>query len=257
MIACMADVASPIKTRTNSELLPMEGMKTMSDIMLEELQEKLEYSFNNPGLLKDALTHSSYANENKKDRVVSNERLEFLGDSVLGLTVAAMIFDGNPDMSEGQMTRLRAELVCERSLAGIAADIDIGKYLQLGRGEDKGDGRKRPSILADAVEAVIAAIYLDGGFKPVEKLIKKHFASLATIEVIKNTDYKTELQEIVQEKAGQTLSYHITDESGPDHMKSFSVEVRLNAQFLGCGTGKSKKVAEQVAAKSALEKLKK
>lgn len=228
----------------------------MSNTIFEELQEKLEYSFNNPELLTEALTHSSYANENKKSSMLSNERLEFLGDSVLGMTVAAMIFNGNPDMSEGRMTRIRAELVCEKSLADIAARLDLGKYLQLGRGEEKGNGRSRPSILADAVEAVIAAIYLDGGFLPVEKLITKHFAARATTDEIENTDYKTALQEIVQEKAGQTLSYHITDESGPDHMKSFSVEVRLNERSIGRGTGKSKKVAEQIAAKSALERLK-
>ena len=224
----------------------------MERLTLEELQKKLSYSFKDIGLLKAALTHSSYANENKKSGAISNERLEFLGDSVLGMTVAAQIYMSKPNMPEGNMTRLRAELVCEKNLAGLAKTLRLGEYLLLGRGEEKGGGRNRLSILADAVEAVLAAIYLDGGFKPVARLIDEYFTPQIERLETGNTDYKTELQEIIQEKAGQILSYRIVDESGPDHMKSFTVEVLLNDVFLGTGKGKSKKEAEQAAAETAL-----
>ena len=227
----------------------------LDERQLSDLQKKLKYKFKNPLLLMAALTHSSYANENKRSGAVSNERLEFLGDSVLGMTVAAMIYNANANMPEGQMTKLRAELVCEKSLASLAAVFGLGNRLLLGRGEEKGGGRVRPSILADAVEAVIAAMYLDGGFKPVEKLISAYMGSQMKLSGLKNTDHKTLLQEIIQEKAGQTLTYHITDESGPDHIKSFTAEVRLDGAFIGRGEGKSKKEAEQEAARAALENL--
>ena len=225
------------------------------DQELKTLQKTLGYKFKNTALLYTALTHSSYSNENKKSGIASNERLEFLGDSVLGMTVAGLIYKNNPDMPEGQMTKLRAELVCEKNLAALALSFRLGDYLILGRGEEKSGGRKRPSILADAVEAVLAAVYLDGGFKPVQSLIVKHLAPKKSISDVANTDFKTVLQEVIQEKAGQTLSYHITDESGPDHMKVFTVEVRLNGANLGIGAGKSKKAAEQAAARAALESM--
>jgi len=224
---------------------------------MKELQEKIGYAFEDPTLLKSALTHSSYANENKKSGAFSNERLEFLGDSVLGVTVSSLIYKNKPDMPEGQMTRLRAELVCEKSLAKLAESFNLGEYLRLGRGEENGGGRTRPSILADAFEAVLAAIYLDGGFEPVTKLIAKHLTPRAEFMQLENYDYKTALQEVIQETVGQTLSYHTTDESGPDHMKSFTVEVRLNGELIGQGSGKSKKEAEQAAAQSALGDLSK
>ena len=219
---------------------------------MKNLQKTLGYTFKNPKLLEAALTHSSYANENKKSGAVSNERLEFLGDSVLGMAVSTLIYMTDPNMPEGQMTRLRAELVCEKSLAALAASFGLGECLFLGRGEEKGGGRERPSILADAVEAILAAIYLDGGFEPVKKFIMEHLAPQAERMQFENFDYKTTLQEVVQEKSGQELSYHTTSESGPDHMKSFTVEVRLNGVVLGQGAGSSKKMAEQAAAKSAL-----
>ena len=222
---------------------------------LDELQKRLGYVFKEPGLLKAALTHSSYANENRQNGSISNERLEFLGDSVLGMTVASLIYIENPEMPEGQMTRLRAELVCEKSLAALAMTFKLGEHLMLGRGEEKCGGRGRPSILADAVEAVIAAIYLDGGFSPVERLISEHLGAHIDSKKTENTDYKTVLQEIIQEKSGRTLSYHIIGENGPDHMKSFNVEVRLNGAVIGRGIGKSKKEAEQSAAKAALGTL--
>ena len=222
---------------------------------LAGLQERLGYFFKDISLLSVALTHSSYANENKKSGIVSNERLEFLGDSVLGMTVAELIYIGKPSMPEGQMTKLRAELVCEKSLAALAVALNIGDCLLLGRGEEKGGGRNRPSILADAVEAILAAIYLDGGFKPVMRVIKMHLSTKADQMQIKGTDYKTALQELIQEKSDRILSYHITGESGPDHMKLFTVDVRLNGNIVSSGTGRSKKEAEQSAARGALEVL--
>ena len=219
----------------------------------KELYKKIRYKFRNPALLRTALTHSSYANENKKSSSVSNERLEFLGDSVLGMTVASLIFNSKANMPEGQMTKLRAELVCEKSLASLAVLLGLGDYLLLGHGEERSGGRERPSILADAVEAILAAMYLDGGFEPVERFVAEFFGSRAQLRVFENTDYKTSLQEVIQERAGQTLSYHVTDESGPDHMKLYTVEVLLNGGFLGRGTGRSKKEAEQSAACAALD----
>lgn len=227
----------------------------MNDHNLKTLQVRLEYKFKNLSLLKEALTHSSYANENKKSGSVSNERLEFLGDSVLGMLAAAMIYNIVPEMPEGQMTRLRAELVCEKSLAAIAEKLELGGCLLLGHGEEKSGGRGRSSILADTVEAVLAAIYLDGGLKQAGCFVDKFLSSRAHPQDFENTDYKTSLQEVVQEKAGQTLSYHVTDESGPDHLKLFTVAVRLNDNIIGRGSGKSKKEAEQAAARDALNTI--
>ena len=227
----------------------------ISNAQLEELQQTIDYNFKDTALLRTALTHSSYANENKKSGITSNERLEFLGDSVLGMTVAALIYKSKPNMPEGQMTRLRAELVCEKSLAALAVTIGLGECILLGRGEEKGGGRERPSILADAVEAVLAAVYIDGGLTIVKKIVSKYFAPKLDRFGTENTDYKTALQEMIQEKPGQILSYHIINESGPDHQKSFTVEVLLNNNGIGSGTGKSKKDAEQAAAKSALGEI--
>ena len=224
--------------------------------MLSGLQKKLGYKFKDVSLLKTALTHSSYANENKKLSSVSNERLEFLGDSVLGMATARLLFSGFPGMSEGSMTKLRAELVCEKNLAAIAAGIGLGECLSLGRGEEKGGGRTRPSILADAVEAVLAAVYLDGGIKQAEKLVAKFFMQQAENLNIEKTDYKSALQEIVQLKADHRVTYRTIDESGPDHRKLFTAEVMVNSEITGHGTGPTKKEAEQMAAKHALEKVK-
>jgi len=230
-------------------------MKTMNNLNLIELQNKLNYYFDKPALLEAALTHSSYANEHKKDGLISNERLEFLGDSILGLAVAELIYKHKPSTPEGQMTKLRAELVCEKNLASLAESLELGTYLKLGRGEDKGGGRTRPSILADALEAVLAAMYLDSGLNSVMLFVKERLFSEIEIINIETTDYKTTLQELVQMKPGQTLSYHVTGESGPDHMKQFTVEVRLNGKYCGEGVGKSKKEAEQAAAMSALDTI--
>ena len=224
-------------------------------MQLSELQKRLGYEFENKALLIAALTHSSYANEMKNSGTGSNERLEFLGDSVLGMSVAGFIFSVYPDMPEGKMTKLRADLVCEKSLAALAVKFGLGEFILLGKGEEKNGGRARPSILADAVEAILAAVYLDRGFEAASKFITGHLAPQAQRKRTEVSDYKTALQEVVQEKEGRLLSYHTVDESGPDHMKSFTAEVRMNGGCIGVGTGKSKKEAEQFAAKSALEDL--
>lgn len=222
---------------------------------MRELERKLGYTFNNQNLLLTALTHSSYANENRKEGALSNERLEFLGDAILGFTVAEYLYRDHPEMPEGQMTRLRAELVCEQSLCGAAEELELGRYLRLGRGEEVGGGRSRPSILADAVEALIAAIYLDGGIQAVQKVIREAILPLLLRYAGSGFDYKTALQEFVQRKSGQVLTYHLLEETGPDHNKQFTVEVRLNGVPMGTGTGRTKKQAEQQAARQAYESL--
>jgi len=219
---------------------------------LEKLQEKLNYSFKDPTLLKSALTHSSYANENPKTSMPNNERLEFLGDSLLGMTVALLIYNNKNKQTEGQMTTQRAELVCEKSLASIASELDLGSYLFLGKGEENGGGRSRPSILADAFEAVLAAMYIDGGFEPIKEFISGCLETRLNRPVQIYKDYKTRLQEVVQLKQGQSLVYEMVSQQGPDHDKSFTVEVKVNGKTVGKGTGKSKKSAEQEAAKAAI-----
>lgn len=224
---------------------------------MKELEKKLNYTFKNSELLKNALTHSSYANENRAEGISSNERLEFLGDSVLGFVTAKHLYSMQPTLSEGKMTRLRAELVCEQSLHGVALDLDLGRYLRMGHGEEKNGGRTRPSILADAVEAVIAAMFLDGGIDAPESFIERMILSPESIEAHHAADYKTELQELVQQKSGQVLSYAPTGETGPDHAKVFSASVSLNGEVIGEGSGRTKKEAEQAAACQALKKLNK
>jgi ribonuclease-3 len=224
---------------------------------MKTLEEKLGYTFQDSALLENALTHSSYANENRSKGLQSNERLEFLGDSVLGMVVADYLFRTNPDLPEGELTRVRANLVCENSLVVVARELDLGSYLLLGRGEDAGGGRQRPSILADAVEAVLAAVYLDGGISHARAIIQKYILDRAAQEKAANHDFKTALQEFVQRESGQVLTYHLVGESGPDHAKVFRVEVRLNGEAIGQGEGRSKKEAEQSAAHAGLEQLEK
>ncbi|SMC46761.1 ribonuclease III [Papillibacter cinnamivorans] len=220
------------------------------------LEEKLKYQFKNPALLELALNHSSYANENRSRNIQSNERLEFLGDSILGMITAEYLFFTYGEMPEGELTRLRASLVCEQSLVLVAKELDLGEYIRLGRGEESGGGRQRPSILADAVEAVLAAVYLDGGYKTARKIIYREiFARTERSGKKPMRDYKTALQELVQRETGQVLSYRLLEESGPDHSKTFLVEVLLNDRPAGQGTGHSKKEAEQAAASAAIELL--
>ncbi len=223
---------------------------------MTELERKLSYEFENASLLTTALTHSSYANENKRAGVESNERLEFLGDSVLGVAVAEYLYRRFPGMPEGKMTKLRAELVCEHSLAAMAKELELGGCIILGRGEEKNGGRERPSILADAVEAVLAAVYLDSGFRKAAEIIDRYILKPFEIgEKEMTRDYKTELQENVQRHSGSVLEYVLVKESGPDHDKTFEVEVALNGKVVGRGVGMSKKEAEQSAAKDALKVL--
>ena len=217
------------------------------------LEEKLGYTFQNQALLENALTHSSCANESR-GKLQSNERLEFLGDSILGMVVADHLYRNHPDLPEGELTRTRAALVCEESLVEVAAELNLGEYLRLGKGEESGGGRHRPSIQADAVEAVLAAVYLDGGIGSARKIIQRYILD-AEAERSKNRDYKTALQELVQRESGQVLQYHLVGSSGPDHAKVFSVEVTLNGAAVGQGRGHSKKEAEQNAARAAIEAL--
>ncbi len=220
---------------------------------MERLEKNLKYTFKNKELLKNALAHSSYANE-KKGSATSNERLEFLGDSVLSIVVSEHIYKNFPNLPEGQLTRLRASLVCEKTLCGFSKRLEVGDFLLLGKGEKANGGATRPSILADAFEAILAAIYLDGGMEPAKRHVLRFIQSeLSHLEGENFKDYKTELQEIIQRNPEEKLTYVLIGESGPDHDKSFTVEVHLNSNVIGEGTGHSKKNAEQAAAKKALE----
>ena len=223
--------------------------------MLSKLEQAIGYTFRDRSLLENALRHSSYANENRKENLSSNERLEFLGDSVLGFVVAEYLYKTYPDHPEGDLTRMRAELVCEGSLASVAERLELGRHLKLGHGEENGGGRKRPSINADAVESILAAMYLDGGLEPAKALIYRMILNGTEKQAPVNTDFKTMLQELVQKEKNQVLKYCLVAESGPDHDKEFRVVVLLNDRIIGEGTGRSKKRAEQAAAAQGLEKL--
>lgn len=222
---------------------------------MEAIEAKLGYKFQNRVLLINALTHSSYANENRGRSCESNERLEFLGDSVLGMVVADALYKRFPELPEGRMTRLRAQLVCEESLHRVAAQLGLGEHIRLGRGEEHTGGRSRTSILADAVEAVIAAMYLDGGMDVARGFINRFILSELEAGLPGSGDNKTELQELVQKKPGSVLSYELLGESGPDHDKTFTSQVLLNGRAIGSGSGRTKKEAEQAAARAALLEL--
>ena len=220
---------------------------------MKDLQEAIGYRFNDQSLLTEALTHSSYAHEQHKN-MKYNERLEFLGDAVLSIVVSYYIYTHCPDRPEGELTKLRASLVCEKSLFDFAKQIDLGAYLRLSNGERRNGGANRPSIVSDAFEALIAAIYLDGGMEPAKKHILRFV--IPEIENHKNNsfkDYKTALQEIIQKNPGERLEYVVVSATGPDHDKHFKVEVHLNSNIIGKGGGRSKKEAEQQAAREALE----
>ena len=224
--------------------------------MIKDLEAAIGYRFHNITLLQNALTHSSYANERWHDSLRSNERMEFLGDSILGMAVAEFLYRNFPDRPEGELTRMRADMVCENSLAAVAEKIGLGQHLLLGHGEERFGGRSRASILADAVESVIAASFLDGGIEAAESFIKRFILTEVPVKKLHNADYKTALQELVQQKKDQVLSYALVGESGPDHDKKFEVEVSLNGEVVGTGIGSSKKRAEQAAACNALDPLK-
>ena len=223
--------------------------------MIKDLETALGYRFRNITLLQRALTHSSYANERFHDGLMSNERLEFLGDSILGMVVAEYLYRNYPDRPEGELTRIRADMVCETSLAAIADRLGLGQHLMLGHGEEQSGGRARPSILADAVESIIAASFLDGGMEAACGIIQRFLLKEIPAKKPNNADYKTMLQELVQQKKNQTISYQLVGESGPDHNKHFVVELWVNGQPVSTGEGTSKKRAEQNAAKSAVEQL--
>ena len=223
--------------------------------MIKELEAAIGYKFKNIALLQNALAHSSYANERWHNSLMSNERLEFLGDSILGMCVAEYLYCTFPDRPEGELTRMRADMVCEQTLANVAGRIGLGEHLLLGKGEEQGGGRTRNSILADAVESVIAASFLDGGMGAAKQFIQKFILVEVPVKKLHNVDYKTSLQELVQQKKNQVLSYALVGESGPDHDKHFEVEVSLNGKVVGLGSGSSKKRAEQDAARVAIESL--
>ena len=224
---------------------------------MKTLEKSLGYQFHNPALLEEALRHSSYANEHRGDNVFSNERLEFLGDSVLGFVTAEYLFAKHPTAPEGELTRIRALLVCEDSLHEVAQRLKLGEYLKLGHGEESCGGRTRPSILADATEAVFAAVYLDGGIRAASELIHRVLLDKEREETAeaKRRDYTTKLQDLVQRTPNQVLTYRLIGEQGPDHDKVFSFAVLLNDTVVGTGEGRSKKEAEQMAAKDALESM--
>ena len=223
--------------------------------MIKDLEGAIGYHFRNINLLQNALTHSSYANERYHNSLMSNERLEFLGDSILGMVVAEHLYRNFPDRPEGELTRMRADMVCERALAEVANRLSLGQHLLLGHGEERFGGRSRESILADAVESVIAATYVDGGMNAAVDFIRKFILCDVPAQRLRNADYKTTLQELVQQKKNQVLTYELVGESGPDHDKKFDVEVCLNGQVVGRGVGSSEKRAEQEAARVAMENL--
>lgn len=225
--------------------------------MIKDLEAVIGYRFRNISLLQNALTHSSYANERWHNSLLSNERLEFLGDAVLGLVTADYLYHKHPDLPEGDLTRMRAALVCEESLYEVAQRLGLGSELRLGKGEEAGGGRQRPSILADATESVFAAVYLDGGMEAARALIHRVLLDKEQEEAVeeRRRDYKTELQELVQRRSNQTLHYEMIGATGPDHARQFTCAVLLNGETAGTGTGRSKKEAEQSAARAALQAL--
>lgn len=225
--------------------------------MLSDLEKNLGYAFHNQKLLENALTHSSYANEKWKNGLASNERLEFLGDSVLSVVISENIYNNYSHLSEGEMTKFRANVVCEASLEKCASRLKVGQYLLLGKGEENSGGRNRTSILSDAVEALIGAIYIDGGFENAKKFVLDQMKKIIE-ESIKGEifmDYKTQLQEIIQKSNEQTITYEIIGEKGPDHSKVFVSQVKLDNEVIGVGEGRTKKEAEQMAAKASLKKI--
>ncbi len=235
--------------------------KTEYPLPLDVLEERIGYRFADRGLLLRAVTHSSYSNENRELDMACNERLEFFGDSILSLIVSEYLFRGNRSMREGELTRLRASLVCENALASYAEKIGLGEFLYLGHGEDRGNGRHRKSIISDAYEALLAAIYIDdetrgGDGKGAVAGFLLPYVKDELSHIGKSTDYfdyKTLLQQVIQQAEGERLEYIVTGESGPDHDKTFVVEARLNSNVIGHGKGRSKRAAEQDAAKEALE----
>lgn len=233
----------------------MKNIEHLKD-NLHAFEANIGYSFKNKNNLILALTHSSYANENKELKLQSNERVEFLGDSVLGLSISEKIYKRYSNLSEGELTKVRANIVCEPSLLKCSNQIEIYKYILLGKGEELTGGRKRSSLLSDAFEAVIGSIYIDGSLEEAKEFVYKQMETLIA-DCAKGAiamDYKTQLQEVIQKKGDRKVFYEIVEEKGPDHDKLFVADVKLGDEVIGTGEGKSKKEAEQNAAKLALEK---
>ena len=231
--------------------------RNLIDNNISLLEEKIEYNFKDKEVVFTAITHSSYANERKTKKLKYNERIEFLGDSVLSLVISEYLYKMYPNLPEGELTVTRAKIVCENSLSKCATDINLGKHLMLGKGEELSGGRSKMSILSDAFEALIGAIYLDGGFDTARGFILKYMENIikSCVEGKLFYDFKTQLQEIIQQNGEQHISYIVIDESGPDHNKTFKTEVRVNNVTIGQGNGHSKKESEQSAAKDALDKI--
>ena len=232
-------------------------MKINTNILnnISKFENIISYNFKNKQYILEALTHSSYSNENKS--YAFNERLEFLGDSVLGIIISDYLFKNETELPEGELTKLRANIVCEESLSEVSKKIELGTHMLLGKGEEATGGRERVSILADAVEAVIAAIYLDGGIENARKFVLTQMDEIIQ-DSIKGRifrDYKTHLQEVIQSQGEANIIYDLVEEIGPDHNKKFIMQVKLNDEVLGTGEGKSKKEAEQSAAKQALRRM--
>ena len=223
---------------------------------MRELQERIGYTFHRQELLKSALMHSSYTNETHLPKYKCNERLEFLGDAVLELVSSEFLFFADRKMPEGELTKTRASMVCEPSLAFCARELELGKYLFMGRGEENTGGRERDSITSDALEALIGAIYLDGGFANAKEFVLNFILNDIEHKQL-FYDSKTILQEIVQENGTQPVEYILTKEEGPDHNKNFTVEARVNGKVMGQGSGHTKKAAEQAAAYQAIRVLRK
>ncbi len=225
--------------------------------LIFELQRLIGHQFADVDLLREALTHKSFSNENPEDVTACNERLEFLGDAVLDLVISQRTFQDYPEMHEGDLTRVRAELVRERNLAEVARRIDLGAYLKMGKGERRSGGENKDSLLANAVEAVFGAVFLDGGYPVAQAVIEKLFVD--EIKLAANNefdvDYKTRLQELCQRLHRQTPDYILVEETGPDHQRHYSIEVQLQGKRLSSGAGRSKKLAEQDAARGALAVL--
>ncbi len=219
---------------------------------MKKLETKIEYTFKNHDYLAEALTHSSFANENSGS-LPCNERMEFLGDAVLSIISAEYLYNKFPKMPEGRLTKLRSSLVCTQSLSAFAKEIELGNYLKMGKGETASGGADRPSVLEDAFEALIAAIYLDGGMEEAKRFVLRFLSREVENHHVNFRDYKSLLQEIIQQNPDETLTYTVVGTSGPDHDKRFDVELKLNSNIIGKGHGTSKKNAEQLAAKEALE----
>jgi ribonuclease-3 len=234
-------------------------VSTKQDQKILEFQKRLGYAFRKPELLREAVTHKSFLNEARDADEKDNERLEFLGDSVLDLAVSERLCTIYPASPEGELSKMKSRIVSERALARVGSKLELGRYLVLGKGEEMTGGREKPSLLADALEAVIAAVYRDGGFEAARNFIldtfSEEFASLALGKG--GVDYKTELQEYCQREYDTLPRYQVLSESGPDHAKIFEVQINIRSRSAGTGKGRSKKEAEQQAAKKALEKLRK